>query len=87
MIVIGVSDKGTLAGEALSPLVLNFKASHVHLLAGAPDPGGCDFSFPVPFSCRNARLFQLSTGLSRLSLPGSFSSVSSFRGLLSYAQA
>jgi len=51
-----------MAGEGLFPRVLNFKAGHIHLLARACDPGGCDL-FPDPFSYCDALMFQVSTRL------------------------
>lgn len=56
MMVMRVSEQRSLAGEAPSSLVLNFKASHIRLLARAHVPGGCDF-----FSYCSALLFQVST--------------------------
>lgn len=74
---MGVSQR-TVAGEALFPRGLNFKANHVHLLARARDPGGCDL-FPDPFLTAMTSCSKFLHGFPRLSLLGSFLSVSSFR--------
>lgn len=45
-----------MAGEAFFPRVQNFKVSHIHLLAGACDPGGCVL-FPDSFPYCDALMF------------------------------
>lgn len=72
-----------MAGEAVFSPVLNFKASHSHLLAREDNPGGWDLEFLFPFSYSDAIRSKSLYDFSRLAKIGLFFSISSFKSPLS----